>query len=225
MKLQTDEALALGIQRGSKQDLGELIRRHHPLLVGYLYRLTGGDRALAEDLAQETFLRLMRSIGQYQHPRPFKPWLYALATNLARDHYKRADTRHTWTVLDDEAHGLDQLAGDDQPDAALLADDETHEVARALARLPDFQREVVILRYYQNLSHAEIAEALHIPTGTVKSRLANGIKRLRDLLDNDAGIISEADERPDVEPDRRVLRPPNEPLPTETLPAIITRPA
>ncbi|HEX2619856.1 MAG TPA: RNA polymerase sigma factor, partial [Phototrophicaceae bacterium] len=186
MILQTDEALALGVQRGDKQKLTELVARHHSPLVGYLYRMTGGDRTLAEDLAQETFLRVLRGIQQYQHPRPFKPWLYALATNLARDHYKRAETRRTLPM----AESLSQrLEAEEQPEDALLADDETRQVMAALATLPDFQREIVVLRYYQGLSHAEIAETLNIPTGTVKSRLSNGLNRLRELLNTDDAVV------------------------------------
>jgi RNA polymerase sigma-70 factor, ECF subfamily len=177
--LQTDETLALGVQRGSKSDLSELVHRHHHLLIGYLYRMTGGDRVLAEDLAQETFLRVIRGIKQYQYPRPFKPWLYALATNLARDYYKRADTRRSLLILDSLTS---KIVSDDQPEDAMLLSDETRGVAMALQVLPDTHREAVILRYYQGFSHSEIAEALNIPVGTVKSRLSNGIARLREIL-------------------------------------------
>src|SRR5690348_16564761 len=93
MTFLTDEALAQGVKAGNRQHLALLVERHHSLLIGFLYRMTGGDRLAAEDLAQEAFLRVMRAIGQYEYPRPFKPWLYQIATNLARDHYKRAETR------------------------------------------------------------------------------------------------------------------------------------
>lgn len=182
---ETDEALALGIQRGDRQALAALVQRHHYALVGYLYRMTstthGGDRALAEDLAQEAFLRVLRSIRLYVYPRPFKAWLYALATNLARDHYKRAETRHTLPIADT----LTQQLADDQPEDNFLAQDETQQVIAALATLPDHQREAVVLRYYQNLSHAEIAEALNIPVGTVKSRLSLSLSRLREHLERE----------------------------------------
>ncbi len=109
------------------------------------------------------------------YPRPFKPWLYAIATNLARDHYKSAETRRTVMLSDDTACC-------DSPDDALLIGEETAQVAAALGRLPAHQRETVILRYYQELSLAEIAEVLVIPIGTVKSRLSLGIKQLRNEL-------------------------------------------
>jgi RNA polymerase sigma-70 factor, ECF subfamily len=175
----TDEALAQGIKQGNRQHLALLVERHHSPLIGFLYRMTDGDRTLAEDLAQESFLKVMRAIDQYQHPRPFKPWLYQIATNLVRDHYKRAETRRAVGMSDEV-----EWTGDDEPlpEEALVLDAEVQQVALALRSLPDHQRETIILRYYQELSLGEIAEILAVPVGTVKSRLSLGLGRLRELL-------------------------------------------
>lgn len=181
-----DEKLALDVQRGKQAALAQLIKRHHNPLMGYLFRMTSGDRQLAEDLVQETFLRMLRGIDRYTYPRPFKPWLYAIATNLARDHYKAADFRLAADIDENLWH-------DTSPEEIALASDEVHTVIRALATMPDFQREVIVLRFYQALSLAEIADALDIPIGTVKSRLSMGIKRLRDVLHTSDS--SEAEER------------------------------
>lgn len=170
-----DERLALDVQRGIQAALAQLVERHHNPLMGYLYRMTSGDRQLAEDLVQETFLRMVRSINHYTYPRPFKPWLYAIATNLARDYYKAASTRLD-TDLDDTAWH------DTSPEETAQANEEVQTIIRALAAMPDFQREVIVLRFYQALSLAEIAEALDIPVGTVKSRLSLGLKRLHEQL-------------------------------------------
>lgn len=176
----TDENLAQQIQKGEKQALALLVERHHSLLLGYLYRMTGGDRALAEDLVQEAFLRLLRGIKRYIYPRPFKPWLYTIATNLARDHYKAADARRTINLtMDGEGRNL---ANEEVPEVSVLEADEIDQVIGALASLPDHQREVVVLRYYQELSLNEISEVLDIPVGTVKSRLSIGLKNLRERL-------------------------------------------
>jgi RNA polymerase sigma-70 factor (ECF subfamily) len=181
MKLATDEDLALGIQRGQTGDLVTLVERHYSILMGYLYRMTGGNRMLSEDMAQETFLRVLKGIGGYQYPRPFKPWLYAIAANLTRNFFKQADTRHTISA-EDEAYG--ETHNDlDSPEGSLLASDEAQQVVGALKLLPTHQREVVILRYYQELSLGEIAEILDIPVGTVKSRLSLGLRRLREAME------------------------------------------
>src|SRR5690349_20252143 len=122
----TDEDLALDIRRGNVDSLRWLVERHHEPLLGYLYRMTGGARALAQDLLQDVLVRMLGAIGQYQHPRPFKPWLYTSATNLARDHYKRAETRHTIPPSeDDEAGGA---ATGDVTWESVLENDEARQV-------------------------------------------------------------------------------------------------
>jgi RNA polymerase sigma-70 factor (ECF subfamily) len=178
----SDEELALQLQKGQRVALATLVERHYNALLGYLYRLMSGDRALAEDLVQETFLRVLSSARQYQHPRPFKPWLYAIATNLAHNHYKRADTRYTHVAGEDD----DAMGEWDSPEDALLAQDEVQAVVTALAMLPDEQREVIVLYYYQSLEGPEIAAALGIPLGTVRSRLASGVRRLRQWMEEKA---------------------------------------
>ena len=176
----TDEQLAHRVQRGHTADLALLVERHHSPLLGFLYRLTGGDRALAEDLTQESFLRALRSIQQYQPSRPFKPWLYAIAVNVARDHFKRAETRHAVTLTDDELLALPDPIDLDE----AIAIDRPRLIAAIMA-LPVQQREALILRYDQDLSLAEIAEVLSIPIGTVKSRLSLGLRQLRHWLKDD----------------------------------------
>lgn len=174
----TDEELALALQRGDRSSLTPLVERYYDPLLGYLYRLMNGDRMLAQDLVQETFLRVLRAIRQYQHPRPFRPWLYAIATHIARSHYQRADTRRTLLLEDD----FDPPDDADPPDAGVIARQDAQSVAAAVATLPEDQRETLILFYYQALSYQEIAAALEIPIGTVKSRLSISIRRLREQL-------------------------------------------
>lgn len=178
----TEEELALKLQYGDRNALAALVKHHHSPLIGFFYRMTDGDRTLAEDLAQETFVRLMRAIHRYEYPRPFKPWLYAIATNLARDHYKRAETRYHVDAEPDQLHQHPA----ELPEETLTAADDARQVVEAITSLPDHQREVVILRYYQELSLAEIAEALNIPVGTVKSRLSLGLRRLKIVLEREA---------------------------------------
>ncbi|MCC7358028.1 MAG: sigma-70 family RNA polymerase sigma factor [Anaerolineales bacterium] len=180
--LPSDERLAQGVQAGSSDDLAVLVTRHHGPLLGFLYRLTGGDRLLAEDLAQEVFLRVLRGIGRYRPERPFKPWLYAVAVNAARDHYKRAETRRTEALPPDF-----DAPGEPSPLHALTAAETWAQVAAAVQALPAPQREVLLLRYTEDLSLAEIAAVLAIPVGTVKSRLSVALGRLRARLAAEEG--------------------------------------
>ena len=179
-----DEELAHRVQAGDRQALAELVDRHHNALIGYLYRLTAhrgayGDRALAEDLCQETFLRAIRSITQYRYPKPFKPWLYAIATNLGRDYYKRAESRYTRSM---EAGEEAVIAGSEAAEEKLEQEQVAKQVASAVLSLPEGQRLAIILRYYQDMSLAEISQTLDIPLGTVKSRLSLALRRLRQTL-------------------------------------------
>ena len=181
MEQLSDERLMAAVMAGEASALAALVERYHSPLIGYLYRLVGGDRPLAEDLCQETFLRLLRQ-QHYQPGRPFKPWLYAIATNQARDHFKSAAVRRRSQQGDDEA-ALFQLEDTTPgPEALALAAEQGEEVAAALARLSEEYRVALLLRFYQGLSLQEIAEALQVPLGTVKSRLSVGAHRLRALL-------------------------------------------
>lgn len=166
------------VMKGEQAALVCLIERHHSPLIAYLYRFLGGDRPLAEDLTQETFVRLIQQ-RSYQAGRPFKPWLYSIATNLARDHYKSAATRHSTpgeaalNMRKEEAPG---------PEERALAAESSSEVAAALLQLAPEYRAALLLRFYTGMSLREIALSLDVPLGTVKSRLSVGCRRLRDLL-------------------------------------------
>jgi RNA polymerase sigma-70 factor (ECF subfamily) len=179
--MESDEALARQLQQGDPAALDALVERYHAPLFGYLFRLTGGDRALAQEMTQEAFLRALRGIRGYHPSRPFKPWLYAIATHLARDHAARADTRRVVPLADD----TDLAADDPAPDADLIASERAAAVRAALAALPPHQREVILLCFYEGLPIRAIADALHIPIGTVKSRLSLGMARLRERMHSD----------------------------------------
>lgn len=181
MHERSDEQLMVAVMAGDQVAFAALVTRHHAPLLGYLYRLVGGDRLLAEDLVQETFLRMLRQ-RTCPPDRPFKPWLYTIATNLARDHFKSAAVRQRWRGGDPEEALLHLYDSTPGPEDRALAAEQGDEVAAALAQLSEEYRVALLLRFYQGLSLQEIAEALHIPLGTAKSRLSVGTHRLRELL-------------------------------------------
>lgn len=153
-----------------------LVTRYAPDLFGFLYRYVG-DAALAEDLAQETLLQIHVSAASFDRSRPFKPWMYTIAANKARDVLRSRGRRREQSL---------DLGGDesDAPSAAALVPalepsaaegvetTETREaVQKLIASMPEHLRMILVLGYYQQLPYAEIAEVLGIPVGTVKSRL------------------------------------------------------
>jgi RNA polymerase sigma-70 factor (ECF subfamily) len=178
----SDEELLAGVLAGDQMAFATLVTRYHAALLGYLYRLVGGDRALAEDLLQETLLRVLRQSrcpGGFR----FKPWLYTIATNLARDHFRSARVRRGECGSEAVENALRQVADTTPgPEARVLAAEQGSAVRAALAELGEEYRVVVVLRIYQDLTLPEIAQTLKIPLGTVKSRLSVGIHRLRDAL-------------------------------------------
>ena len=175
----SDEQLLAAVLAGDMDALARLVERHQGPLTGYLDRLVGADWALAQDLAQETFMRVLRQHIQ-RGDRPFRPWLYAIATNLARDHFKSAAVRRA-IPLDEqlEEFAPDWAAG---PEEQALAAERGGDLAAALACLSAEYRATLVLRFYNELSLQEIADTLSIPLGTVKSRLSVGLRRLRDVM-------------------------------------------
>lgn len=165
--MQTDEALARQVADGDEQALRELLRRYEQPLAGFLYRQTGGRDV--DDLYQETWLRVVRHAARFDPTRRFSTWLFQIAVNLCRDWHRRPPPEPQ--LLDDGA-APDVSA---RTDAALDAE-------QLLARLPDAQREVVVLRYYEDLSEDEVAAILDIPKGTVKSRLHQAIARMATMV-------------------------------------------
>lgn len=179
--MQSDEALARAVQQGSEAAMNSLVERYYSPLLRYLFRMAGGQQALAEDMTQETFLRMMRGISSYNPQRPFKAWLYTVASNVARNYYSKADTKLTENSEEEDDYAADESL----PEAAMMQRQDSAAVFDALMSLPEQQRSVVVLFYYEDLPQKEIAEILSIPLGTVKSRLSNGLKRLREILVNE----------------------------------------
>jgi len=181
MQERSDEQLMRAVMVGDQVALAALVTRHHAPLLGYLYRLVGGDQQLAEDLVQETLLHVLRQ-RTYQAGHPFKPWLYAIATNLTRDYFKSAAVRKSWRKGNEEEAFLQLKESEPGPEECALAAEQGGEVRSALTQLGETYRVVLVLRFYQGFSLQEIAETLHIPLGTVKSRLSVGMHRLRAIL-------------------------------------------
>ena len=176
--VRTDEQLMAAVAAGDRGCLEELVRRHHAPMFGFFYRSLAGDRATAADLVQETFIRLLRT-ASFEADRPFRPWLYAIAANLVRDHLRSAGRRPA-------EFGEQLLAAIDPgpgPEAIALGADTARQVGAAIASLPEEYRVTLVMRFGAELSLAEIAAALEIPIGTVKSRLSVGTRRLRDALE------------------------------------------
>jgi len=161
-------------QHGDRQAFGELVRRHRQGVVNVVYRMCG-DAGVAEDAAQEAFLRAWQNLGRYNPRFAFRSWVYRIALNLAVDALRRERP-----TCDLAAEPLVSTA--DGPEACLVRKQQAEQVRRAVLDLPPASRSVVVLREYEGLSYHEIAEALDIPMGTVMSRLNYARCQLRRSL-------------------------------------------
>ncbi|MRJ77522.1 sigma-70 family RNA polymerase sigma factor [Aeromicrobium sp. SMF47] len=176
-----DPGQALGV-RLARQDecaLEDIYAAYGPALLTYLRRYVGPDEA--EDVLQRTFLDVWRSAGRYEPEQRFSSWLFTIA------HHRAVDTvrRRRATVVDvDTVRGL--IGEDGRETAARYAD--AAEVRAALARLPDHERTVLQLAYYEDLTQREIATHLDVPLGTVKARASRGTHRLAGLITDETDI-------------------------------------
>ena len=167
--MESDEELMAAIARGDERALAALIERHAVRLHGFLARLAR-DRDDADDLLQDTWVRVARGARSFDPNRKVRPWLYGIAANLARDLHRRRGVRQR-AVLDGST-----AAATASPAFRPL---ERLDLRERVARLPSRLREVLLLRFYEGLDEAEMAEALGVPKGTVKSRLHGAIRELR----------------------------------------------
>ena len=145
-----------------------------------------GDAHRAEDFTQETFSRLYTKRKDYEPTAKFSTYLWRIALNLCYDELRRLSRRKETSLDSDEGEKLIRLqeiaAPQEAPGAVVEANERADEVKAALLKLPELYRTVVILRHYEDLKFREIAEVLDIPEGTVKSRMAEAMAQLAELL-------------------------------------------
>jgi RNA polymerase sigma-70 factor (ECF subfamily) len=168
---------ALRLRRGDTSGLAGLMGRHQDRLLRYLLRLLG-DEAVAEDAFQQTWVRVAERIGRYDASRPFGPWLFRVARNLALDHLRRVRPES----LEERPEPSAPAGGEGDPLARAVAQQRRGRVAEALAGLAPLDREVLSLRFEEELALPELAETLGVPVPTAKARLYRALARLRERL-------------------------------------------
>lgn len=159
----------------------ELVRRYQTPVVNLAWRITGSAEDAAE-VAQEAFIRVLRSLHTYDPDRPLKTWLFKIAANLALDAIRRRKRRPVSIedlFAEDEGRLLEAVEPGPGPDAQLMLDRSAERFDELLREMPEHYQAILYLRYREDLAYEEIAETLGIPLGTVKVRLhrAHGILR------------------------------------------------
>jgi RNA polymerase sigma-70 factor (ECF subfamily) len=186
-----EASLIRACKEGDQTAFNLLVWRWEKPLFNFTYKYVG-DAHLAQDLVQETFVRVLRSIHGYEHRGAFSTWLYRIAVNLCRDHFRKKripmvslDDYYT-TSAGERMYVKDRVAAEGAgSDEAMAAAHREELVRRLIAGLPEEQRIVIVMKEYQALTFREIADVLDVPAGTVKARLYRGLRTMREQLEHD----------------------------------------
>jgi len=178
-----DLELVVSCQNGRMECFSELVDRYQARIYNVAYRMVH-NREEAEDITQETFINVYRALDTFKGNR-FSPWIYKIASNLCLDHLRR---RKPATVSIDAPIGPEgdmtrEIAGETgRPEDETMTAALGLDIQRAIDRLPEKYRTVTVLRHIEDLTYDEIAEALSLPLGTVKTRLFRAREMLRTHL-------------------------------------------
>ena len=179
----TDERLIALFQQGDVQAFELLVRRYKDQLLNFIYRFVG-NRSDAEDLVQETFLRVYKNKHYYKEIAKFSTWVYTIAGNLAKTELRRRRRHKIFSV----SNFVNDERDYDIPDQAHSPEQEVdrmlkeHVIQKAIEKLHPRFKEVIILRDIQGFAYEEISQILNIPLGTVKSRVNRGRLKLQEDL-------------------------------------------
>lgn len=179
----SDEILMRQVQLDDRRAFEVLMKRYEIPLYNYLRRMTGNAHD-AEDLFQETFLRIYRHASRFRDTGVFKPWAYRIATNLAKDCLKKRH-RHREVALSDAGERSETYLKSTVPNPReeALGAEMASRLEIALADLPVKQRTVFLMARYDAMPYADIAQTLGIPVGTVKSRMNKAVKTLMGAME------------------------------------------
>ncbi|MBQ8587437.1 MAG: sigma-70 family RNA polymerase sigma factor [Oscillospiraceae bacterium] len=170
---------------GSAEAFEQLVLKYQTAVYNLCLRMTG-DPEDAADMTQESFLKAWRNLESFQGNSAFSTWLYRLASNTCLDHLRSVKRKPQLSLVmedeDGETQALDVPDSAPSPEEQVIALDEQSRLNDALQALDEDQRQILILRAVNGLSYTEIAEALHLKEGTVKSRLARAREQLRKKL-------------------------------------------
>ncbi|CAN5577403.1 RNA polymerase sigma factor [soil metagenome] len=187
----TDEQLLAGYRDGDRESFALLVKRYQRELYHFLVRFMG-DRVMADDVFQETFLQVHQSAAQFDSARRFRPWLFTIAANKARDMI-RSNNRRPTTALQaaisptEESGGefIDLLqSAENLPGDSMEKRELQQKVQQTVQGMPEHLREILLLSYFHQFPYKQIGDILDIPLGTVKSRLHAAVAHFADQWHN-----------------------------------------
>jgi RNA polymerase sigma-70 factor (ECF subfamily) len=182
--LDLDAELMLRVKEGDGASFGVLLNKHRASVVHFLYRMVQ-NHAVAEELAQEVFLRVYRSRGTYEPTAKFTTWLFRIATHLALNSLRDGRNEKSQERLDDDSGDLPaRQVSDNRPtiEARMVYQVRLEEVRKAIATLPEKQRAAVLMHKYEEMEYSQIARVLNCSESAIKSLLFRAYETLRARL-------------------------------------------
>jgi len=198
----SDQQLAQQMAEGDQEAFELLVTRYHGPLLSYVAQQLK-DRSKAEDIVQETFIRLIRHLQRYGELEQLRPWLYKVALNLCRDYWRTASYRSEQTAALEMPEEADPSPGADE---LLEKQERAQAVAESLEWLPEIQQEVVRMRFFHDLKLQEISELMDIPLSIVKSHLYGALRKLKRVLAKREEIHLTEYREPEKKQEREVLQ-------------------
>ncbi|HEY0154126.1 MAG TPA: sigma-70 family RNA polymerase sigma factor [Longimicrobium sp.] len=187
----TDHELVALAQKGSEKAYRELLGRYQRPVFSLVYRMLR-DREQAEDLAQETFVRVFNNIGRYDPKYKFSSWIFKIATNLTIDHIRKKEvatvsidgSRYAVTPDEIEASTITVASDDENPEERLEAKELGESIEGAIGALRPEYRTAILLRHVEGREYQEIADIMSLPLGTVKTFIHRARHELRGKLEH-----------------------------------------
>jgi RNA polymerase sigma-70 factor (ECF subfamily) len=182
----SDEDLMIAVAAGHREAFAALATRYLGRITSYCAKLTGDDR-IAEEFAQDAMLAVWRTRHTYRPEKPFRVFVFTIASNRCRNHARSWRRRLRWLGAPSDVEDIDHMPTLDPGQLdRVLAEERQRRVRAALSALPRGAREVLLLRFEQDLAHAEIAEICGRPEGTVRSQVFHALRELQRLLEENA---------------------------------------
>lgn len=191
-KTLTDDQLVATYAKGNNEAFDELLNRHQSRVFSYILHIVK-NRDLAEDIFQETFVKAIMTIkqGRYSGNGKFAAWITRIAHNLVIDYYRQEKSENTVSTDEEETNLLNRkdLCEDNIEDTMVV--EQIHkDVKRIIEALPESQREVLVMRYYRNMSFKEIADATNVSINTALGRMRYAIMNMRRIAEENNIILT-----------------------------------
>ena len=176
------------ILAGDKKAYAQIINEYKNPLYATILRMTRNPQT-AQDFVQEAFIKIYEQLPKYDGKGSFKSWLYRVAINFCIDEFRKKSYQMKQAELQD-----DQLVNESHPEVIFLKKEQSRQLEKLIATLPELERMILLLRYVNELSYAEIADLLHIPLSDVRNKLHRAKKKMRNQV-QEGGYFYEMSER------------------------------